>query len=144
MESTEYFGLLLPEDGEVDMEEGHLQVVSYTYRIDWEAGRIRGWIDGIDSIQQAVNKLMRTPAGVYPIYQDQYGFFYQDLIGKDMDIVKSELKRRLKTAILADERVAAIDDFVLNEESGSLYVSFTVKGATGEDTLVEERIEGLS
>ncbi len=116
MESMEYLNLLLPEDREVDMEEGYLQAASYTYRIDWEAKRIRGWIDGIDSIAQAVNKLMRTPAGVYPIYRDQYGFFYQDLIGKDRDIVKSELKRRLKTAILADERVAAIDVFVFVEE----------------------------
>ncbi len=135
---------VLPDEGEIDMEDTDSAYASRTYGLDWEAGRIKGFVDGLDSLCQAVNKMIRTAAGVYPIYGETYGFFYQDLIGVDMDIAKSEIRRRLEASLLADNRVAGLEDFQFAEESSVLRISFIVRGETGEEAAIEGRIEGLS
>lgn len=141
MESTVFLPQVLPEEGNVDITAA--VYAQRSYGLSWEAGRIRGFVDGTAALRQAVEKLLRTAAGVYPIYGASYGFFYQDLLGSDVDIVRSEVRRRLEAALLADVRVAALADFQTTAAGDALLISFTVVAADGEDVAVEGRIEGL-
>ncbi len=71
-------------------------------------GRIYGMVDGVEAVRQAVEKILLTERFVYPIYDDQYGHDLLDLIGKDFPYVKVEVKRMVKEALKADDRITGV------------------------------------
>ncbi|WP_199713317.1 DUF2634 domain-containing protein [Lactobacillus sp. ESL0228] len=95
------------EDEDIDTDDDDDESLedepSLTFKV--ENGRIHGKIDEQEAMIQAVDKILRTERLVYPIYSDQYGNDFNDLIGKNMAFAKVEVERMLKEALLADERV---------------------------------------
>ena len=83
---------------------------SNTYRIDWEAGRIAGRIDGADAMRQAIHKIIMTERFRHRIYSWNYGVELESLFGGNRSVLQSELKRVFREALLSDDRILAVSD----------------------------------
>ncbi|MCT6888397.1 MAG: DUF2634 domain-containing protein [Lactobacillus sp.] len=98
------------EDNDIDTEEDDNEVLedepTLTFKV--ENGRIRGKVDEQAAMVQAIDKILQTERLVYPIYTEQYGNDFNDLIGKSMGYAKVEVDRMLKEALLADDRVTDV------------------------------------
>jgi hypothetical protein len=112
---------------------------SLTYRLDYENGAIGGFIDGDEALRQFVIKAIQTARFRYLIYDDQYGSELEDLIGADVTdaFLNEEIPRVIREALIYDDRIADVRDFVVRRESDRVYVEFTVVKTDG-DTLTEE------
>src|SRR5690606_29056146 len=94
---------------ELEVEEE--QQPSLTYGIDFEKGRIIGMIDGLEAVKQAVFLILRTERYRYLIYSTDYGSELEGLIGRDSLFVQSELKRRIREALMQDDRIEDVTNF---------------------------------
>ncbi|MGG4145766.1 DUF2634 domain-containing protein [Paenibacillus algorifonticola] len=109
---------------------------SHTYYIDFANKRMSGMTDGLSAIKQAVFKILQTERYRYFIYSFDYGSEL-DLWNESSHLyVRSELKRRVTEALLADDRIADVTDFELTVEGDKAAVSFTV--VTDEGSFKEE------
>jgi hypothetical protein len=110
-----------------------------TYKLDFENGVIGDFIDGDDALRQFIVKAIHTARFRYLIYDDQYGSELEDLIGADVTdaFLNEEIPRVIREALIYDDRIADVRDFVVRRESDRVYVEFTVVKTDG-DTLTEE------
>ncbi len=103
---------------------------SLTYKVDFNSNKIIGKTDKLGAVEQAVFLLLKTERSYSKIYKD-YGIKTADLIGKDIYLVIAELKRRIKEALLEDNRVTEVSNFKFTENEGNLLVEFDVKTIYG-------------
>lgn len=126
------------EDLDGDDDEQLDDEPTLTFKV--ENGRIRGKVDELPAMVQAVDKILRTERLVYPIYSDQYGNDLNDLIGKDIGYAKVEAERMIKEALLADDRVTDVEiDTIDQKNKDTLVVTgtcFTVFGNIAIDSEV--------
>lgn len=98
-----------------------------TYAFNFETGEIKGYKDGLEAMEQVVYKILNTDRYKYLIYDWDYGIELSDLYGKDKAYVYSELKRRIKEALMTDERITNVNDFEFRSPGKNVvYVDFTV------------------
>ena len=57
---------------------------------------------------------------------------FKDLFGKPMGLVKSKIKKRIKEALMQDDRIQGVDAFTFRESGRKLTVTFTVRTQYGE------------
>ena len=53
--------------------EDEEKITSRTYAIDWDHGRIVGFVDGQEAVKQFIKKALLTPRFKCLIYDNQYG-----------------------------------------------------------------------
>lgn len=112
---------------------------SLTYQLDLVTGRIGRRIDGEDAIAQAVLKILFTERYSAVIYSSEYGVELDGLIGQDFGYVEAELERIITEALLVDDRVLGVSDFMITDKtSSSLSISFTVDTIIGELPVEQE------
>ncbi len=99
---------------------------SYTWKIDFERGRISGTIDNLEAVKQSVYKIMATPRYHHLIYSFNYGSEVTPLVGKSAGYVQSEINRRIKEALSQDDRITSIDDIKSTINGDSILTTFTV------------------
>lgn len=121
-------GAIIPSEIEVEEE----QQPSLTYAIDFEKGRIRGMIDELEAVKQAVFLILQTERYRYLIYSDDYGSELEGLIGRDPLFVQSEIKRRIREALMQDDRIEDVTNFRLQFNGDSVLIRFTVISIFGE------------
>lgn len=97
-----------------------------TYKMDLNNKCIVGMCDDKEALQQAIYKILNTELGEDLIYEDDYGFEKQDLLGDDFIYVESEIKVRIKEAVLTDDRFVDVDDFIITKENKKMLISFMV------------------
>ena len=140
---------MLPEiDYEEDYELGDEATDDYeeesypnkTYKMDLVNKCIIGKCDDKDALKQALYKILNTELGEDLIYGDDYGIETHDLYGDDLIYVESEIKVRIKEAILADERFETVEDFIITRNNGKMLISFTVYTVNNEAIEVEEGV----
>lgn len=107
-----------------------------TYRLTTD--KIQGITDKLESLQQAIYKVLNTEKYEYPIYSFSYGIELSSLIGKDRTYVKVELKRKIKECLLKDERIQTVDNFSFNISEDELICTFNVKSIYGDITINKE------
>jgi phage baseplate assembly protein W len=136
---------LLPTISEEVVEEfEYTQDPGLTYRMRVEqengtAGRIIGHIDGRDAVEQAVYKILNTQRGENEIYRGQYGVELDDLIGMPIPYVVPEVDRRIKEALLMDDRIEAVGAFKFDiPKRGVLHVTFLVTSIYGDITINQD------
>ena len=105
---------------------------SKTYRMRIEEERVAGTADGIDAIAQACYKILNTERYRFVIYSWNYGVELQDLFGKPIPYVFSELPRRIREALLQDDRINGVDGFSLSHTRGDVLARFTVHTDYGD------------
>jgi len=132
---------MIPEQ-QVDLT--NLEVVSQpslTYKLDFERKRISGKIDNEEAIRQLVMKILYTERYAYVIYSSQYGVELDRLIGKDYDFIVSDLERTITEALLADDRILGITDFVAEQTAiDRMTATFTVNSIVGSVNINTEVI----
>lgn len=130
-------GLQLPPEQTIDTET--VTMPGLTYQVNWERGVITGMIDGLDSIRQAVLKILNTERYQYLIYSEDYGTEWQQILGQDHLFVRAEIERMITEALLQDDRIEQILDFQTYWTSGEdIRVSFTVQTRYGSFQINEE------
>lgn len=105
-----------------------------TWQLDLTQNRMPpNMVDGLEAVEQAVYKILLTERYQYPIYSWNYGIELFDLFGKPMSYVRPEVERRIKEALLQDDRITAVDNFQFeSDDKNSLLVTFIVHTIYGE------------
>ena len=88
--------------------------------------RIDGFVDELPAIEQAVYMILGTERYMFPIYSWDYGIELVDLYGKPMPYVIAELPRRIKEALMTDNRISDVVDFEFERNGNKLHTTFTV------------------
>lgn len=102
---------------------------SFTFKIDIEKNRVSTFIDNISALKQSIFKILSTERYLFSIYNWDYGVEFQDLIGMPLYYVKVEVQRRIKEALLFDDRIIDVFDFSFAnaDDKSSLIIYFSVK-----------------
>jgi phage baseplate assembly protein W len=100
--------------------------------------RINGFVDELESIKQAIYLILSTERYKYIIYSWDYGVELVDLIGKPIPYCMAEIPRRVKEALLVDNRIENVTDFQFEHKGKTLHTTFTVVTNVGK---VETRLE---
>ncbi|NCU30390.1 DUF2634 domain-containing protein [Candidatus Saccharibacteria bacterium] len=116
---------------------------SKTYRLDLENKRITGSIDGVEAIRQHIYKVLSTERASFAIYGTDEGINYgvekERFIGKDFSFIVSDIERTISDALMQDERILGVNEFVIGEPHGdSLTINCTVATILGDVVISEE------
>ena len=110
-----------------------VQTPSKQYRMDFDKLRIRDACDNLEAVRQAVFKILNTERYDFIIYSWDYGIELKDLYGQPHMYVCPEITRRVKEALLQDDRITDVTDFEFDtSEQGVIAVSFTVHTIFGD------------
>ena len=125
---------------QIEPIQGGQDMPSYTYFIDFERGYAQGMTDTTEAMQQAIYKCLQTHWLAHAIYDERYGFEAAGLLGQDRSFVESEIKRRIREALVMDERIDSVGQFQFfaGEKQDALAISFCVKTIFG---MIDERME---
>lgn len=105
---------------------------SNTFFIDFEKGRISGFIDEREAVKQAIMLILNTERYKFLIYSWNYGVELEELIGTHPDIVEDEVERLISEALLQDDRITAVYDFEFSRNKDTLLVNFKVDSIYGD------------
>lgn len=118
---------MIPQGGSLtNASVQEVQQPSRTWKMDFEKGCITGQIDGLDSVKQAVFKVLQTDRFWYNVYSFNYGHELGPLIGKSPLYVRSEVSRKISEALLQDDRIQAIDGLDIEYLGDEMIVRFVV------------------
>lgn len=117
---------MIPQGGSLQANQNIEQQPSYTYRVDFATNRISRHSDGLEAIKQAVFKILQTERFQHLIYTSNYGVELNSLVGKSRPFVQSEIKRRIKEALLQDDRIIAIEGMLVTFNGDQALVEFVV------------------
>lgn len=105
---------------------------SNTFFIDFEKGRISGFIDEKEAVKQAIMLILNTERYKFLIYSWNYGAELEALVGTHPDIVEDECERLIGEALLQDDRITAVYDFEFSRNRDTLLVNFKVDSIYGD------------
>lgn len=132
---------MLPEGAELFEDDFEIEEEpSKNYRMDQKGLRVRGKVDGLEAVKQAVFKILNTERYQYLIYSWDYGVELLDLFGEPISYVCPELERRITEALLQDDRIEEVDGFEFEASKGAVKASFTVHTVFG-DMQAEKEVE---
>lgn len=108
-----------------------------TYALDMERGRIIGMVDGKEAVNQFIKKALLTPRFKCLVYDNQYGSEIKAVVfqqSAEEDYLEAELPVAIKEALMVDERVLDVSDFVFGNGSGKdeVAVQFVVDTIYGK------------
>lgn len=110
-----------------------------TYKMKLFGDRINGKIDEQEAMKQAIYKILNTERYSYSIYSWNYGIELKDLFGKPKNFCKSELKRRIKEALIQDDRILDVNAFSFEDKKRrELAVIFTANTIYGDVNITKE------
>lgn len=106
---------------------------SRTFRLREETGRAAGLVDGLDAVRQAVRVALSVERYHWLIHSWQFGVELSDLFGKPLAYALPEIERRVREALLQDDRVSAVRDFTFTQgRGGRVTAVFTVETVFGD------------
>ena len=126
----------LPVDEVTEAEEKP----SLTYKLDLDAGRIVGMVDGLEAVNQAIRKAIITPRFKCLIYDNQYGSEIQEaIIAQDAtpEYTEAVIPGFVKDALKPDTRILKVYDFKFEFREDGAYVFFRADTIFGETTFEE-------
>ena len=119
-----------------------VEMPSKQHRMDIDRNRILGICDGLEAVRQSVFKILNTERYDCLIYSWNYGIELKDLYGQSPMYVCPEIERRVKEALLQDDRITDIDEFEFDiSRKGVVSVSFTAHTFFGD--LNEEMVVNI-
>ena len=108
---------------------------SKTYKVNFEKNKVKGVFDEINSLIQAIYKILITKRYKYEIYDWNYGMEIDDLIGMPKEYVKVEIEKRIVDALSIDDRIEEVYNFEffdIHNDRCSLCVKFYIKSIFGQ------------
>lgn len=98
-----------------------------------DTSTLAGTINDINAVKQACFCILATEQDIHKIYDSNYGLQTFDLIGKDYSYIASELKRRIREALMQDDRINDVRDFVIERvKKDGIHLSFVVECNYGD------------
>ena len=133
---------LLPDTGiEITTTATIVSQPNKTYKMLIEDEKIVGMTDDLAAIEQAIYKILNTERYKYVIYSWNYGVEVEELFGKPIPWVFSELPRRIREALVQDDRINDVTEFDLTQDNkGNVLAKFkavTVAGVIEVDKVVK-------
>ena len=113
---------------------------SLTYKLDLDAGRIVGMVDGLEAVNQAIRKAIITPRFKCLIYDNQYGSEIQEaIIAQDAtpEYTEAVIPGFVKDALKPDTRILKVYDFQFEFREDGAYIFFRADTIFGETTFEE-------
>ena len=104
---------------------------SKTYRLNVDTQTIVGYCDGREAIEQAIYLILNTERFEWVIYSWNYSSELQSLFGKPIPYVVSELQRRIKEALLQDDRINNVENFRVSRSGSKVLATFDVSTIKG-------------
>lgn len=105
---------------------------THTYKLDYMNDRMYGYADGQEAMKQAIYKILNTERYDHVIYSDNYGVELRDLIGEHIAYVIPEAERRIREALIWDERITSVFDFDFDVQKKQVGVTFKCNTIFGE------------
>lgn len=99
---------------------------SRTFKMRHDTKTITGTIDEVRAVEQAVFLILNVERYEWLIYSWNYGFEKKSLIGKPVDFCIPEIERRVKEALLQDDRITAVENFQFEVNKKKVLTTFTV------------------
>lgn len=122
---------MLPDSGSMLKQDFEIvERPSKTYRFQTEM--ITGYADGLEAVKQAAFCILNTERYDWLIYSWNYGVELKGLFGKPVGLVKSKLKKRIKEALMQDDRIRGVNAFSFETSGRKLAVSFTIHTKFGD------------
>ncbi len=84
---------------------------SINYKMNFPKENVNGYVDELEAMKQVVYKILSTQRYKYIIYSWAYGIETEDLFGKPVNYVITQLKRRITEALVQDDRILSVEDF---------------------------------
>ena len=115
---------------------------SLTYKLDLDAGRIAGKVDGLEAINQFIRKALITPRFHCLIYDNQYGSEIKDTItskNATEELIEAEIPRLVSEALLCDGRVLKVYNFRYEFVEDYCHIFFnadTIAGTTSFEGVI--------
>ena len=133
--------MLIPSSNSILRENLSFGILpSKQHRMILQGYRIIRQCDTLKAMEQTIFKILGTERYKYIIYSWNYGIELEDLFGQPVMYVCPELERRIKEALLQDDRINAVDNFKFDVTSkrGTVFTTFTVHTIFGD---LDEKIE---
>lgn len=140
---------LLPDTGTSDVGtvigKAELQP-NKTYKMLVSDEQVMGTLeDKLSAVQQAAYKILNTERYKHVIYSWNYGVELQDLFGKPIPYVLSEIPRRITEALVQDDRIDDVTDYNLSwtqdnsqGNRGDVVAKFKIQSIYGEIEMQKE------
>ena len=122
----------LPQGGSLPPIVSVESMPSLTWYINKDTNRIQGTVDNYDAVVQAVQVILNVERFRWQIYSPYSGMQWRGLIGEDPGYVTAELQRRIRDALMMDDRVTGIKDFKYSIADDVLTASLTVTTVYGD------------
>jgi len=118
---------MIPQTGD-DLRQDFVFVTlpSKTFKMSHDTLTISGTIDQIQAVEQAVFLILNTERYFWLIFSWNYGVELHDLIGKDPEYCIPEIERRIREALLQDDRITAVENFQFEIDKKKVLTTFTV------------------
>ena len=89
-------------------------------------------IDGLEALKQSIRRVLQTERYSNSIYDHRYGVELDDLIGEDMGFARIDVERRIKEALMEDDRIEEVSEFTTRINGNELHVTCTVVTKLGD------------
>ena len=122
----------LPQGGTLPPTVEFTSQPGLTWYIDKKTNRIRGTCDNYEAVKQAVEIILNVQRFRWQIYTPYTGMDWRNLIGNDPGYVAAEVQRRIREALLMDDRVRDIRDYAYTISDDTLTASLTVVTIYGD------------
>jgi hypothetical protein len=104
---------------------------SKSYFIDFKKQKMTGITDGLEALKQAIYLILSIERYDYVIYSWNYGIELKDLFGKPTNYACAVLPSRIKQALIQDDRIQNVYDFVTSAKGNDVFVKFTIDSIFG-------------
>ena len=122
----------LPQGGTLPPSVEITTQPSRTWYINKETNRIQGECDNWQSVRQAVEIILNVERYQWQIYSPYSGMEWRGLIGEDAGYVASEIQRRVRDALMMDDRVLGISNYSYTIDGDIIRASLTVNTVYGD------------
>ncbi len=124
---------MIPQTGGLLRQDfSFAQKPSRTFKLDRENGCVVGMADGLEAVRQAVYLILNTERYQWLIHSWDYGAELQSLVGKPPDFCVAEIERRVREALLQDDRIRSVENFTFEVSKKTITAQFTVVSIFGE------------
>ena len=123
-----------------DLKQGFTikEIPTRTFKMDLQKEFIAGRTDQLKAMEQAVFLILSVERYEYLIHSWNFGVELRDLFGQPVSYCLPEIKRRITEALLQDDRITEVYDFVFEVKKGKVATTFRVKTIFGEIEVQKE------
>ena len=123
---------MIPQNGD-DLRQDFTftTLPSRTFKMNYLAETITGTIDEVKAVEQAIYLILNTERYEWLIHSWDYGVELRNLIGQDVEFCIPEIERRVREALLQDDRITAVENFQFEVNKKKVLTTFTVVSIFG-------------